>query len=136
MGAGASATAIQQIDAATLAEAVRKIGPAYAEYAETIESNGIDGLMLTEYRAGGGVDSLLDDMEVTKPLHRKKLASMLAPLLSAAAPAAASAPPSDAAPAASPAEPNTAPVHQSAGGAGRPANRLGFHQSARSRNMC
>jgi hypothetical protein len=77
MGGGAS-TPFDQVDAAMLEEHVRQLGPLFAEYADAIRDNGVDGATVREYFAQGeeGVTALLADLEVADRLRRKQLTGM------------------------------------------------------------
>ena len=78
MGAAASIP-LDQVDAPMLEKHVRQEGPLFAEYANTIHDNRIDGATVREYFAQGdeGAAALLDDLKVTNRLHRNKFMGML-----------------------------------------------------------
>ena len=71
MGAGASLTEASTTD--EIAEGVKTLGGAFEAYASVIRDNGVDGELLISYGAEHNADDLLDDLEVTNKLHRKKL---------------------------------------------------------------
>lgn len=63
---------IMSASTSEVADAVREIGEAYWEYAAVIEENGVNGATILEY---DDVNCLLDDLGITKRLHRMRLRS-------------------------------------------------------------
>ena len=76
---GAASIPFDQVDAAMLEARVREEGSLFAEYADTIRDNRVDGATVHKYFAQGdeGAAALLDYLKVTDRLHRDKLMGML-----------------------------------------------------------
>lgn len=84
MGASASLPHDQPLRTFTaidVAKFVKDIGEMYEPYAATIESDGIDGAFLASL-AADSVDDLLDCLQITNRLHRRKIERMLGNALS------------------------------------------------------
>jgi hypothetical protein len=70
MGAGASVNEASSTE--EIAEGIAGLGSAFEGYATLVRDNGIDGELLKSYNRDHNADSLLDDLQVTNKLHRKK----------------------------------------------------------------
>ena len=70
MGAGASVN--EKSSTEEIAERVAGLGSAFEGYATLVRDNGIDGELLKSYNGDHNADSLMDDLQVTNKLHRKK----------------------------------------------------------------
>ena len=70
MGSGASINS--KSSAIDVATCIRNIGVAYENYAIAIEENGLDGATISNY-SPSELEELLNDLDVTKGLHRKRL---------------------------------------------------------------
>lgn len=71
MGAGASIT--EASSAEEIAGKVVELGGAFESYASVIRDNGVNGELLKSYTAEHKADELMNDLDVTNKLHRKKL---------------------------------------------------------------
>ena len=56
-----------------LAAEIEALGSAFAAYSKEIRENGVDGADWVEYRNGGKLHELLDELNITSALHRRKL---------------------------------------------------------------
>lgn len=77
MGAAASTIDLATLTAVQVGEIVAGIGEQYKPYADTFVSNGVSGDILVSMTNEDDINSLLADLQITKPLHQRVLRTNL-----------------------------------------------------------
>lgn len=71
MGAGASVASDASPE--QIAEGISELGAAFAPYAQAVQENGLNGELLADYTSKNTTEELLNDLNITNQMHRKRL---------------------------------------------------------------